>query len=89
VTAGRAPCRLTKPPRTLDGMVPLTSVAPDVDHIEFDPTHGWESLLSVLVVLGGVAIAVLVAIGIGAWMTSRRAQLAAAAAESDGDPSMP
>jgi ABC-type nitrate/sulfonate/bicarbonate transport system permease component len=70
-------------------MAQITPAPSDLDRTEFVPTAGWESLLSVLVLLGGVAIAVFVAVGIGAWVTSRRTRPAGDPAESDDNPSVP
>ncbi len=71
------------------GMAPLTPAAQDIGQTDFDPTAGWESLVSVLVALGCFAIAVLVAFAVGAWASSRAAGPAEGEIESSGGALLP
>ena len=66
------------------------SAATAADPLEsFDPTAGWQNLLSVLALLVGGAVAALVAFAIGVWLQSRRAQLGEPGPETADNRSTP
>jgi hypothetical protein len=70
-------------------VTPIMSVASDEPPESFDPTAGWQDLLSVLVLLVGGVVAALVAFAIGVWLHSRRVRLAEAGTDASENPSAP